>query len=45
MFRLWGKIFKDNRMLQDSVIEDDSVDTACYQGKEQYGYPISFFDH
>ena len=31
MFRLWGKIFKDNRMLQDSVIEDDSVDTRTHK--------------
>lgn len=31
MFRLWGKIFKDNRMLQDSVIVDDSVDTRTHK--------------
>lgn len=31
MFRLWGKIFKDNRMLQDSVIEDDSADTRTHK--------------
>lgn len=42
MFRLWAKIFKDNHMLQDTVIEDASDDTrthkifraleeACYQ--------------
>jgi len=24
MFRIWGKIFKDNRMIKDSVICDDS---------------------
>lgn len=24
MFRLWGKIWKDNRMIQDTVICDDS---------------------
>ena len=24
MFRLWAKIFKDNRMLQDLTISDDS---------------------
>ena len=23
MFRLWGKIFKDNHLLQDTVIEND----------------------
>ena len=42
MFRLWAKIFKDNRMLRDTVIEDCGRDTrthkifraleeACYQ--------------
>ena len=31
MFRLWGKIFKDNRMLQDLVIEDDSIDTRTHK--------------
>lgn len=42
MFRLWAKIFKDNHLLQDTVIEDASDDTrthkifraleeACYQ--------------
>ena len=25
MFRLWGKIWKDNHMLQDTVVCDDSV--------------------
>ncbi len=24
MFRIWGKIFKDNKMLKDIVIENDS---------------------
>ena len=31
MFRLWGKIFKDNRMLQDTVICDDSSDTRTHK--------------
>ena len=43
MFRLWAKIFKDNRMLQDTVICNDDVslnrtrkiyaaiDEVCYQ--------------
>lgn len=42
MFRLWAKIFQDNHMLQDTCIEDGSIDTrthkifraleeACYQ--------------
>ena len=42
MFRLWAKVFKDNRMLCDTCITDDRQDTrthkvfraleeACYQ--------------
>ncbi|MBQ7956072.1 MAG: hypothetical protein IJ282_10020 [Lachnospiraceae bacterium] len=31
MFRLWAKIFKDNRMLQDTVICDDSADTRTHK--------------
>ncbi len=42
MFRLWAKIFKDNRMLQDTVVIDNSkesrthkifhaLDEICYQ--------------
>ncbi len=31
MFRLWAKIFKDNRMLQDTVICDDSTDTRTHK--------------
>ena len=27
MFRLWGKVFKDNRLLQDQVICDDTNQT------------------
>ena len=27
MFRLWGKIFKENRLVKDTVICDDSEDT------------------
>lgn len=26
MFRLWAKIFKDNRMIKDTVIPDDASD-------------------
>lgn len=26
MFRLWAKIWKDNRMLKDMVVENDSID-------------------
>lgn len=31
MFRLWAKIFKDNRMLKDTVICDDSTDTRTHK--------------
>ena len=31
MFRLWGKIFKDNNMLRDTVIEDDRNDTRTHK--------------
>lgn len=31
MFRLWAKTFKDNRMLDDTVICDDSADTRTHK--------------
>lgn len=31
MFRLWAKIFKDNRMLSDKVICDESDDTRTHK--------------
>ena len=31
MFRLWGKIWKDNRMLCDTVIEEESEDTRTHK--------------
>lgn len=31
MFRLWAKTFKDNRMLQDTVIEDASSETRTHK--------------
>lgn len=31
MFRLWAKIFKDNRMLKDTVIACDSADTRTHK--------------
>ncbi len=31
MFRLWGKVFKDNRMLKDTVICDESDDTRTHK--------------
>ncbi len=31
MFRLWGKKFKNNKMLRDTVVEDDSDDTRTHK--------------
>ncbi len=31
MFRMWCKIWKDNRMLRDTVIEDGSDDTRTHK--------------
>lgn len=31
MFRLWAKEFKNNRMLRDTVIADDSEDTRTHK--------------
>ena len=31
MFRLWGKEFKDNRLLRDTTICDDSDDTRTHK--------------
>lgn len=31
MFRLWAKEFKDNRMLRDTTIYDDSDDTRTHK--------------
>ena len=31
MFRLWGKIWKDNHMIKDTVICDDSKDTRTHK--------------
>ena len=31
MFRLWGKTFKDNRLLKDTVICDESTDTRTHK--------------
>lgn len=31
MFRLWGKIFRDNRMLRDTVVENDAPDTRTHK--------------
>lgn len=31
MFRLWARIFQDNRMLNDTVICDDTQDTRTHK--------------
>lgn len=31
MFRLWGKIWKDNRMIGDTVVEDHTIDTRTHK--------------
>ena len=31
MFRLWGKEFKDNRMVRDTVVCDDTDDTRTHK--------------
>ena len=31
MFRLWGKIWKENRLLRDTVICNDSDDTRTHE--------------
>ena len=31
MFRFWGKIWKDNHMLRDTVIFDDTDDTRTHK--------------
>lgn len=31
MFRLWGKIFKDNRMLKDMTVSNDTEDTRTHK--------------
>lgn len=31
MFRLWAKIWKENRMLRDTVVENDTPDTRTHK--------------
>ncbi len=43
MFRLWGKIWKDNHLLTDTVFCDDSKDTRThkiFRGLEQICYDL-----
>lgn len=41
MFRLWAKEFKDNRMIRDMVVENDSDETRThkiFQAVEKIAY-------
>lgn len=41
MFRLWGKIWKNNHLLKDTVFEEDSTDTRThkiFRGLEEICY-------
>lgn len=41
MFRLWGKVFKENRLVQDTVFAEESDDTRThkiFRGLEQICY-------
>lgn len=42
MFRLWGKVFKDNRMLKDTVFQEENHDInrtkLVFQGLENICY-------
>lgn len=43
MFRLWGKIWKDNHLLRDTVVCDDREDTIThkiFQGLEKICYEL-----
>lgn len=31
MFRLWGKIYKDNKLIKDITIEDESDETRTHK--------------
>ena len=31
MFRMWGKIWKDNHLLKDTVVENDAKDTRTHK--------------
>ncbi|MCD8346596.1 MAG: hypothetical protein LUD16_01355 [Lachnospiraceae bacterium] len=31
MFRLWGKVWKDNHMIRDTVFEEESDDTRTHK--------------
>ena len=43
MFRMWGKIWKDNRLVRDTIYEEDSTDTRThkvFRGLERIAYEL-----
>lgn len=43
MFRLWGKIFRDNHLIQDTVYQEESDDTRThkvFKGLESICYEL-----
>ena len=45
MFRLWGRIWKDNHMLKDTVICDDRQETRTHKGDQNaQGFSLSGAD-
>ena len=44
MFRVWGKLFKDNRMLKDLTVCDDSQDTRTHKVKHALDEMCYAFD-
>jgi len=44
MFRLWGKLFKDNRMIKDMVVEIDRDDTFTHKVFEALDILVMEFD-
>ena len=43
MFRMWGKIWKDNHLLKDTVVENDVKDTRThkiFQALEEICYDL-----
>lgn len=44
MFRLWGKLWKNNHMIKDLVIEDDREDTRTHKIFHALGEICGQFD-
>lgn len=44
MFRLWGKIFKDNRLIRDLVYESDKEDSRTHKVFHGIEYLVYEFD-